>query len=106
VPFGRCRSQTPGRLHGGIADRQSDEVYAIAGACGDVSTEAHERAMARMVQGGARPMTALQYLLELQREWARASTYVATTGIAKEHGGGYGLGLVYAQTMFGAHEAH
>lgn len=51
-------------------------------------------------------MTALQYLLELQREWARASTYVATTGIAKEHGGGYGLGLVYAETMFGAHEAH
>ena len=34
-------------------------------------------AMARMVQAGARPMTALQNLLELQRDWARPSTYAS-----------------------------
>lgn len=83
---------------------QGFEVYVIADACGDVSTEAHDRALDRMVQAGARPMTALQYLLELQRDWARAETYELTTGIAKTHGGAYGLGVIYAKTMFGAHE--
>jgi nicotinamidase-related amidase len=85
---------------------QGFEVYIIADACGDVSEEAHERAMDRMVQAGARPMTALQYLLELQRDWARAETYDLTTGIAKKFGGAYGLGIIYAKTMFGAQEGH
>lgn len=83
---------------------QGYEVYVIADACGDVSAEAHNRAIDRMVQAGARPMTALQYLLELQRDWARADTYELTTGIAKQYGGAYGLGITYAKTMFGAHE--
>lgn len=83
---------------------QGYEVYVIADACGDVSAEAHNRAMDRMVQAGARPMTALQYLLELQRDWARTDTYELTTGIAKQYGGAYGLGITYAKTMFGAHE--
>jgi len=85
---------------------QGYEIYVIADACGDVSTEAHERAIERMVQAGARPMTSLQYLLELQRDWARGETYELTTGIAKKLGGAYGLGLVYAKTMFGAAEGH
>jgi nicotinamidase-related amidase len=85
---------------------QGFEVYVIADACGDVSDEAHERAMDRMVQLGARPMTSLQYLLELQRDWARGETYELTTGIAKVNGGGYGLGIIYAKTMFGAQEGH
>src|SRR5579862_250267 len=84
---------------------QGYEVYVIADACGDVSVEAHDRAMDRMTQAGARPMTSLQYLLELQRDWARAETYDMTTGIAKKFGGSYGLGIIYAKTMFGAHEA-
>jgi nicotinamidase-related amidase len=85
---------------------QGFEAYVIADACGDVSTEAHERAMARMIQAGVRPMTSLQYLLELQRDWARTETYDMTTGIAKKLGGAYGLGLIYAKSMFGASEAH
>ncbi|WP_346948466.1 hydrolase [Dyella sp.] len=83
---------------------QGFEVYVIADACGDVSAEAHDRAMDRMVQAGARPMTSLQYLLELQRDWARGETYESTTGIARSNGGAYGLGVTYAKTMFGAHE--
>ena len=47
---------------------QGFEVYVIADACGDVSDEAHERAIERVVQAGARPMTSVQYLLELQRD--------------------------------------
>lgn len=85
---------------------QGFEIYVIADACGDVSTEAHERAMDRMVQAGAAPMTSLQYLLELQRDWARSETYELTTGIAKKVGGAYGLGVTYAKTMFGGSEGH
>ena len=83
---------------------QGFEVYVIADACGDVSAEAHNRAMDRMVQAGAQHMTSLQYLLELQRDWARGDTYELTTGIAKKFGGAYGLGIIYAKTMFGALE--
>lgn len=85
---------------------QGFEVYVIADACGDISDEAHERAMERMVQAGARPMTSLQYILELQRDWARTETYDMTTGIAKKFGGAYGLGIIYAKSMFGASEGH
>lgn len=83
---------------------QGFDVFVIADACGDVSAEAHNRAMDRMVQAGAQPMTSLQYLLELQRDWARTDTYELTTGIAKKFGGAYGLGVIYAKTIFGAHE--
>lgn len=86
------------------AIEQGFEVYVIADACGDVSAEAHERAMQRMVQAGAQPMTSLQYLLELQRDWARTDSYDMTTGIARKLGGAYGLGITYAKTMFNAHE--
>lgn len=83
---------------------QGFDVYVITDACGDVSVEAHERAVSRMMQAGARPMTSLQYLLELQRDWARGETYDLTTGIARKVGGAYGLGITYAKTMFGAQE--
>lgn len=85
---------------------QGFEVYVIADACGDVTEEAHERAMERMIQAGARPMTSLQYLLELQRDWARSETYNQTMDVAKANGGAYGLGVTYAKTMFGASEGH
>src|SRR5271154_4422597 len=85
---------------------QEFEVYVIADACGDVSEEAHERAMDRVVQAGARPMTSLQYLLELQRDWARSKTYAQTMDIACVNGGAYGLGVIYAKTMFPASQGH
>src|SRR5512143_3180815 len=82
---------------------QGFEVYVIADACGDVTDEAHAQAMARMIQAGARPMTSLQYLLELQRDWARSETYGQTTATAAALGGAYGLGIIYAKTMLGEH---
>jgi len=83
---------------------QGFEAYVITDACGDISDEAHERAIQRMIQLGARPVTSLQYLLELQRDWARGETYDFTTGVAKQFGGAYGIGVTYAKTMFGASE--
>ena len=84
---------------------QGFQVFVVADACGDVSEEAHSRAMERMVQLGAVPMTSLQYLLELQRDWARTETYNGVVDIAVANGGAYGLGLLYAGAMFGGHEA-
>lgn len=51
-------------------------------------------------------MTSVQYLLELQRDWARAGTYELTMGIAKKLGGAYGLGVIYAKNMLGASQGH
>ena len=83
---------------------QGFETYVIADACGDVSPEAHDRAMDRMVQAGVRPLTSLQYLLELQRDWARGTTYEAVVKLGQASGGAYGLGLIYAKSMFGGGE--
>ncbi len=75
------------------------DVYVITDASGDVSKEAHEQAVARMVQAGAHPMTAIQYILELQRDWARSETYVPVTNLMKKYGGSYGIGIQYAHEM-------
>jgi len=75
------------------------EVYVITDACGDVSKEAHERAIQRMIQVGAQPITSIQYLLELQRDWAREETYVPVTNLMKKYGGSYGIGIHYAHNM-------
>lgn len=83
---------------------QGYEVFFVTDASGGVSTDAHNMAVQRMVQAGAQPITWLQYLLELQRDWSRGETYDAVTGIAREHGGGYGLGIIYAKSMFAAQE--
>jgi len=85
---------------------QGFQVYFVTDASGGVSDDAHDMAVQRMVQAGATPITWLQYMLELQRDWARQGTYADVTGIAKEHGGGYGLGIIYAKEMFGAQEGH
>jgi len=74
-------------------------VYFITDACGDVSKEAHDQAVTRMVQVGAHPITSMQYLLELQRDWARSETYKATTDLVKKYGGAYGIGIQYGQEM-------
>lgn len=79
------------------------EVYVVTDASGGVSTEAHNMAVQRMIQAGVRPITWLQYLLELQRDWARQDTYAATSQVVMDHTGGYGLGVIYAHGMVGAH---
>lgn len=75
------------------------EVYVITDASGDVSKEAHDQAITRMIQAGAKPITSLQYLLELQRDWARGETYKAVTDLAVKYGGAYGLGIQYSREM-------
>lgn len=83
---------------------QGFETYVITDACGDVSKEAHDMAIQRMVAAGARTLTSLAYLLEQQRDWARAETYDLTVKIGQQHAGGYGLGMEYAHVMFQGRE--
>ncbi|RYY30820.1 MAG: hydrolase [Chitinophagaceae bacterium] len=75
------------------------DVYVITDASGDVSKEAHDQSVTRMVQAGAKPITSLQYLLELQRDWARQETYKPVNDLVVKYGGSYGIGVQYAREM-------
>jgi nicotinamidase-related amidase len=75
------------------------EIYVVEDCCGDVSQLSHDNAMKRVVQAGARPVTALSVMLEWQRDWAHRDTYDAVMDIAKTHFGAYGIGVEYAYTM-------
>lgn len=75
------------------------EVYVVEDCCGDVSQLAHANAMTRVVQAGAKPVTALSVMLEWQRDWAARDTYDAVMDIVKSHFGAYGVGVEYAYTM-------
>jgi nicotinamidase-related amidase len=75
------------------------EVYVVEDCCGDVSQLAHDNAMKRVVQAGAKPVTALSVMLEWQRDWANKDTYDAVMDIVKTHCGAYGVGVEYAYTM-------
>ena len=75
------------------------EIYVVEDCCGDVSQLAHDNAMKRVVQSGAKPVTALSVMLEWQRDWAQKDTYDAVMDIVKTHFGAYGVGVEYAYTM-------
>jgi len=75
------------------------EVYVAEDCCGDVSQLNHDNAMKRVIQAGAKPVTALSTMLEWQRDWAQRETYDAVMEIVKTHAGAYGIGVEYAYTM-------
>jgi len=82
--------------------REGFEVYVAADACGDVSPEAHERSMSRLVQAGAIPVTALQYIFELQQDWARTETYEGVMDVLRAHSP-YGIQVRFSKWALGAH---
>lgn len=75
------------------------EVYVVEDCCGDISQLAHDNAMKRVIQAGAKPVTALSVMLEWQRDWAQRDSYDAVMDIVKNHCGAYGVGVEYAYTM-------
>jgi len=75
------------------------DVYVVVDACGDMSTRAHRIGIERMLQEGAVPMTWLQLLLILHREWAPPDTYEILLHAAEEHARSYGLNLQYTQIL-------
>ena len=75
------------------------EIYVVEDCCGDVNQLSHDNAMKRVIQAGAKPVTALSVMLEWQRDWAERDSYDAIMDIVKAHFGAYGVGVEYAYTM-------
>src|SRR5882762_8882628 len=75
------------------------EIYVAEDCCGDVNALSHDNAMKRVIQAGAKPVTALSTMLEWQRDWANKDTYDAVMDIVKNHYGAYGIGVEYVYTM-------
>lgn len=78
------------------------EVYVPTDACGDITEEAHERAVQRLVQAGAVPTNSLQFLFELQQDWARSETYEGCMEIMKAHSP-YGIEVRFVKEFLGGH---
>ncbi len=82
--------------------REGYEVFVPTDACGDISTEAHQRSVERLVQAGATPITSLQWAFELQQDWARSETYDGMMEIMKAHSP-YGIQIRFSKWALGEH---
>eukprot|EP01056_Protomagalhaensia_sp_Gyna25_P002738 Protomagalhaensia_sp_Gyna_25__2737@NODE_2570_length_1007_cov_2_731405_g2134_i0_p1_GENE_NODE_2570_length_1007_cov_2_731405_g2134_i0NODE_2570_length_1007_cov_2_731405_g2134_i0_p1_ORF_typecomplete_len212_score2_97Isochorismatase/PF00857_20/6e27Isochorismatase/PF00857_20/3e03Nglycanase_N/PF09112_10/0_17_NODE_2570_length_1007_cov_2_731405_g2134_i066701 len=82
--------------------KEGFEVFVVADACGDTNPEPHDRAMDRMVQAGAVPITALQFLFEMQQDWARTETYPEVMEILKKFTP-YGVQVRFSKWALGDH---
>jgi hypothetical protein len=80
--------------------KEGYEIYIPADACGDLSLEAHNRAMDRAVQAGAVPITSFQYVFELQQDWARTETYEGVMNILRAHSP-YGIQVRFSKWALG-----
>ena len=78
------------------------EVFVPTDACGDVTPEAHERAVSRLIQAGAVPVTSLQVVFELQQDWARGETYEGVMDILRDHTP-YGIQVRFSKWALGEH---
>jgi nicotinamidase-related amidase len=54
--------------------KEGYEVYVVADAVGGTSVAAHEAALRRVEQAGAKLISKTQLYCELQRDWAREKT--------------------------------
>jgi nicotinamidase-related amidase len=66
--------------------REGYEVYFVADAIGGVSKVAHDSAVQRMIEAGAKPITVLGLACELQRDWGRPDAN-RLRGIMREYFG-------------------
>jgi nicotinamidase-related amidase len=56
------------------AIKEGYEIYPIVDAVGGTSVKAHDAALARVTQAGAKPVSWVQVICELQRDWQRTAT--------------------------------
>ena len=73
-------------------------VYAVEDASGGLSPAGHHAALRRIEQAGAVSVTALQVLLEFQRDWARHEHCDDVIRTVKAHGAGFGPGSENTRT--------
>jgi nicotinamidase-related amidase len=74
-------------------------IYAVEDASGGTSQTAHAAAIRRIEQAGGVSLTALQVLLEFQRDWARQEHYEEVMAVVKEHCCGHGQAVEYAAAL-------
>lgn len=79
--------------------KEGYEVYVVTDASGDLDAVSHERAVQRLVQAGAVPITWLPVLLELQADWTRDITNGRVSKILNEHAGAMAIGAFYKQSV-------
>lgn len=80
-------------------------VFIVTDASGGVSVEAHERAVQRVVQAGAAPLTWIGFACELQRDWARETTIQGVADIMYTHGGTVGANIAWEFQLLAARPA-
>jgi nicotinamidase-related amidase len=80
------------------------DVFVVTDASGGVSVEAHDRAIQRLVQAGAVPVTWMGVLSEWQRDWAREATVGAVAEIVLAHGGSTGTSLAWELQLLNSAE--
>jgi nicotinamidase-related amidase len=56
------------------AMKEGFEVYSVIDCVGGTSREAHELGVQRLVQAGGQPVSWVQVICELQRDWNREKT--------------------------------
>ncbi len=71
------------------------EVFVVADAVGGTSLAAHEAALRRIEQAGAKMISVPQMFCELQRDWARKETVPAFMNLFIETGGTAGIQFSY-----------
>lgn len=75
--------------------KEGYEVYVVADAVGGTSVAAHDMALRRVEQAGARMISVVQLFCELQRDWQRSDTVPAFLDLFIETGGTPGIQFSY-----------
>lgn len=75
------------------------EVYVVTNASGDYDPASHERAIQRLVQAGAVPISWLPVMLEWQADWSRTATAGAVNQIIREHAAAMSAGAQYQKAV-------
>jgi nicotinamidase-related amidase len=73
------------------AMREGYEVYVVADAVGGTSVTAHDMALRRVEQAGAKMISVTQLWCELQRDWARKETVPGFMTLFFDMGGSAGV---------------
>lgn len=79
--------------------KEGYEVYFLEDTSAGQSKQIHKAGVHRMMQAGAIPVTWVQVLCELQRDWNRLTTYNGVMEILQKHAGAFGTGIFYAKSF-------
>jgi nicotinamidase-related amidase len=73
--------------------KEGYEVYPVVDAVAGTSVVAHDAALRRMENAGAQPVSVMNLVCEIQRDWARGETVPAMLGVLAGVGNNVGLDI-------------